>query len=80
MKDPIGRRESSVIIKKTVLVNRLLHSERIGLGKTADHSLKQPWDGEKEIAGPNSFRAFMKRNKNLILIIPEHFFVHELRD
>jgi hypothetical protein len=58
--------------QETVLVNRLLHLERIGLGQTADqvrrvayslaeaNSLKHPWDGEKKIAGVDWFRAFRK--------------------
>jgi hypothetical protein len=57
--------------------------ERIGLGQTADqvrraayslaeaNSLKYPWDGEKKIAGVDSFRTFMERYTNLSLRKPE---------
>jgi hypothetical protein len=49
--------------QETVLVNRLLHLEGIGLGQTADqvrraayslaegNSLKHPWGDEKKVAG-----------------------------
>jgi hypothetical protein len=69
--------------QETVLVNRFLHLERIGLGQTTDqvrraayslaeaNSLKHPWDGENKIAGVDWFRAFMKRNTNLSLRRPE---------
>jgi hypothetical protein len=65
--------------QETILVNRLLHLERIGLDQTADqvrrvayslaeaNSLKHPWDCEKTISGVDWFRAFMKRNTNMSL-------------
>jgi hypothetical protein len=69
--------------QETVLINRFLHLERIGVSQSADqvmraayslqeaNSLKYPWDGEKKISGVDWFRAFMKRNKNLSLRKPE---------
>jgi hypothetical protein len=69
--------------QETVLVNRLLHLERNGMGQTADqvrrsayslaetNSLKHPWDGEKKITGVDCFCAFMKKNTNLSLRKPE---------
>jgi hypothetical protein len=69
--------------QESILVNRLLYLERIGLVQTADkvmrtayslveaNSLKHPWDGEKKIAGFDWFCAFMKRNINFSLRKPE---------
>jgi hypothetical protein len=71
--------------QETVLVNRLLHLERIGMGQTTDQitraayslakatSLKHPWNGEKNIFGADWFRVLMKMNANMSLMKPEGF-------
>jgi hypothetical protein len=77
LKDLSGHPRVLNFDQETVLINRLLHLERIGLGQTADqvrraayslaeaNSLKHSLDGEKKIAGVDWFRAFIKRNTNL---------------
>jgi hypothetical protein len=79
LKEVSGHPRVSNSDQESVLVSRLLHLERIGLGQTADqvrratyslaeaNSLKHPWDCEKKIDGVDWLRAFMKRNTNLSL-------------
>jgi hypothetical protein len=72
MKDVSGHPRVLYSDQETVLVNRLLHLKRIGLGQTVDQvrraayslaeakSLKHPWDGEKKISGVDWFHALRK--------------------